>query len=152
MFSLADSNFYYLSFFMNMGPVCLKMLALLTGMWDKHTTVKSFNFVGMKFGSLTILDIFVDTFGSNYMQYYYLKENKYFGGILNSWIALVTHEIHKIKCPMNINGFTIFLLPVFYHWLRLSACIFLEYFELCKQNFGEMKRDIVIYKSRWNTF
>jgi len=55
-------------------------------------TVKSLNFMGMKFRGLTIMDMIVGQLNFwilnyRYMQYNYLG-NKYFVGIFSSWIAL----------------------------------------------------------------
>jgi len=74
---------------------------------DLEHTKKSFKFVSKIFRSLTTLDMFVDTSSwiLSDMQYYYIV-NKYFVGIINLWIAL-SYEIHEIKCPININDFTV---------------------------------------------
>jgi len=52
-------------------------------------TVKSLNFMGMKFRGLTTLDMFVDTWFRGFQIIYNItKVNKYFCVTLNSWIVL----------------------------------------------------------------
>ena len=64
----------------------------------KVNTVKSFNFIGMKFCILTTMDIFVDTWICGFLIIRIIsKVNESFVGILNSWLALPTKK--KMKCP-----------------------------------------------------
>jgi len=62
--------------------------------------------MGTKFCGLTAMDIFVDTLVHRFQIILNItKVNRYFVGILNSWIALPTKYI-KNKCPMNKKFFT----------------------------------------------
>jgi len=71
-------------------------------------TVKSFNFVGMIFRGLTTLNMFADTLIRVFKFICNItKVSKYFVVILNL-SDCPTYEIHKIKCPTNINDFTVF--------------------------------------------
>jgi len=57
----------------------------------KANTVKSFNYFGTKFRGLMTMDMLVDTLICGFqITLKITKVNKYFVGILNSWIVLLT--------------------------------------------------------------
>jgi len=61
-------------------------------------TVKLFTFVGTKFHGLMTMDMFVDTgiCGFRIIRHK-TKVNKYFVGVLNSWIALIPMKNTKLN-------------------------------------------------------
>jgi len=63
--------------------------------------------LGTKFRGLTTLDIFVNTWicGFHYIRNITKVKSKVFRWVLK-FVDCLTHEIHEIECPTNINDFT----------------------------------------------
>ena len=70
-------------------------------------TVKSLNFMGIKFRGLTMMDMFVDIWiaGFQFMRNI-IKVNKNSGRELK-FVDFTIHQKHKIKCTTNKNNITV---------------------------------------------
>jgi len=86
---------------------------------DWEHTVKSTDFMGTEFGALTTMDMFMDILICGlHIVLNITRMNKYFIGILNSWIALNVLQIkwfhgsqRQLTCPlMIVKSFTATLL------------------------------------------
>jgi len=95
------------------GDGCPSGMMVMATLLLYYNTVKSFNFMGTKFYILTAMDMFVDTWIHGFqIMHNITKVNKYFGGILNSLIALPMEIMklndqwikiqHKMKFKMSI--------------------------------------------------
>ena len=76
--------------------------------FNSQTTVKLFNFIGMKFHGLSTLNMFVNTWICGFQIICNITQvYKFFVGILNSWIALSTKYT-------KLNVQRIFIIPQYY--------------------------------------